>query len=168
MFNPSFLIWQAVCVMIFPCWLCKCSVNTVDLKCKVSKNGLAFPRHKHHQAKHSEMTFQGLEVQAVAWSLLGTARACLYRLILEEDGASRTAGMRQGPPPLPYWPVHQRRLCQALCSTPRPGRSKSPDKLGFWAAPVLIINCHFGDSRGSNMTGLPQPRILGRTSESQL
>ena len=32
-------------------------------------------------------------------------------------------------------------------------------KLGFWTAPVLIINCHFGsDSRESNMTRLPQPK----------
>lgn len=42
-------------------------------------------------------------------------------------------------------------------------------KFGFWAAPVLIINCHFGDdSRRSNMTGLPQSRLLGQTSERQL
>ena len=74
-----------------------------------------------------------------------------------------------GPASAPLLASPIKGACARLCSTPRPGRSKSPDKLGFWAAPVLIINCHFGsDSRGSNMTGLPQPRILGQTSESQL
>lgn len=70
----------------------------------------------------------------------------------------------------PHCPGPIKGTLARLCSTLSLGRSKgSVQKLGFWTAPVLIINCHFGsDSREPNMTRLPQPKLPGKTSEHQL
>lgn len=111
-------------------------------------------RFKHHQAKHpgqgtgSSMAGSYPNVSASAAKAVGQAGPACCSLI----GQTPSKGPVPGPALLQGW-ADQRAL----------------PKLGFWAAPVLIINCHFGsDSRGSNMTGLPQPRLLGRTSERQL
>ena len=59
-----------------------------------------------------------------------------------------------GPASAPLLASPIKGACARLCSTPRPGRSKSPDKLGFWAALFLLISCHFGSDRTAAAKGL--------------
>lgn len=67
----------------------------------------------------------------------------------------------------PHWPGPIKGALARLGSTL--GRSKgSVQKLGFWTAPVLIINCHFGSDTESYVTRLPQPKLPGKISEQHL
>lgn len=147
--------------MTLPCWLCKCSINTSWIHKWMVRKSNVWLLHFKTQASPGQVPRQWLpteaKVQRVVW--LAPISACLLLW----------------PDPYRAWGGHQRLqgwagsdfsllIGQAPSKAPVPGSAplqgwadqRALQKLGFWAAPVLIINCHFGsDSRGSDMTGLP-------------